>query len=248
MVDKICGGSSINPCANSISVDTDQNVDYKLAGVIDHTLLKPDTTKVDLTKLSDEAKKYRFAAVCVNSYNIPLIAKLLKDSTVKPIAVVGFPLGATSSQAKAFEARVAIDSGAEEIDMVINLGALKAKDYQAVYEDIKQVVTASKPYSVKVIIETASLNHDEKVAACVLAKAANATFVKTSTGFGAAGATVEDIRLIRSIVGTNMLIKASGGIRTKEDAEKMLAAGADRIGASASIEIVTGKNARLSSY
>lgn len=232
---------------SAISLDSTR-IDHKLAAIIDHTLLKPEATTEDLIKICNEAKKYGFATVCVNSCNIPLVAKLLKDSSVKPIAVVGFPLGAVSSFVKALEASTAITAGAAEIDMVINLGALKSNNYQAVYDDIKQVVAAVKPYPVKVIIETALLHHDEKVAASVLAKAAGATFIKTSTGFAAGGATIEDLKLIRSVVGEKMLIKASGGIKTKEDAEKMIAAGANRIGASASIAIVTRQNSQTATY
>jgi len=223
-------------------------VDTKLASMIDHTLLKPDATQAELTKICNEAKEYHFATVCVNSSNIPFVARLLKGSGVKPIAVVGFPLGAATSQAKAFESKEAIRAGAEEIDMVINIGAIKSKDYKTVYEDIKQVVEASKPYAVKVILETSNLDHDEKVIACVLSKTAGAAFVKTSTGFGSGGATVDDIALMRKVVGENMHVKASGGIRTKEDAEKMVNAGADRIGASASVAIVTGKKAKVGNY
>lgn len=230
------------------NVGIDTQVDTKLASMIDHTLLKPDAAQEELKKICDEAKKYSFATVCVNSSNIPLVARLLKGSSVKPIAVVGFPLGAATSQAKAFEAKEAIYAGAAEIDMVINIGALKSKDYQTVYEDIQQVVTAAKPHAVKVILETSALDHEEKVAACVLAKTARAAFVKTSTGFGTGGATVEDVALMRKIVGDDMHVKASGGIRTKEDAQKMLSAGADRIGASASVAIVTGRKTKVGSY
>jgi deoxyribose-phosphate aldolase len=219
-------------------------IDRELAATIDHTLLKPDATREQLIKLCEEAKQYGFATVCVNSSNIPLVARELKGSSVKPIAVVGFPLGAATSQAKAFEAREAIRAGAEEIDMVINIGALKSKDYKKVYEDIKAVVEVSKPHKVKVIIETAQLNDQEKVIACALSKTAEAAFVKTSTGFGGGGATVEDVALMRRVIGRDMEVKASGGIRTREDAEKMIRAGADRIGASASVAIVTGKTAK----
>ncbi|MFA6409053.1 MAG: deoxyribose-phosphate aldolase [Gammaproteobacteria bacterium] len=216
--------------------------------MIDHTLLKPEATKEDLTKVCEEAKQYNFATVCVNSSNIPFVAKLLKGSPVKPIAVVGFPLGAASAQSKAFETKEAIRAGAQEIDMVINIGALKSKDYKTVYKDIVEVVEASKPYPLKVIIEASNLTDDEKIAACVLSKTAGADFVKTSTGFGAGGATIEDVALMRRIVGDDMSVKASGGIRTKEDAEAMVKAGADRIGASASIAIVTGKKAKAGNY
>jgi len=228
--------------------NSDLNIDTKLASMIDHTLLKPDVTQADLTKVCDEAKKYHFATVCVTSSNISFVAPLLKDSAVKPISVVGFPLGIDSSQAKALETKEAIEAGAQEIDMVINLEALKSKDYKTVYKDIKTVVKASKPYLVKVIIETSNINNEEKIAACVLAKAAGAAFVKTSTGFSLGGATVEDVLLMRKVVGKDMLIKASGGIRTKEDAQKMIAAGADRIGASASVAIVTGETSASISY
>ncbi len=216
-------------------------VDPSIAGMIDHTLLKPDATKEQLEQLCREAVEYGFATVCVNSANIPFVARLLRGTPVKPIAVVGFPLGASLSSAKAYEAREAIRNGAQEIDMVINVGALKSRDYVTVVEDIKRVVEASRPHKVKVIIETGLLTDEEKVIACTLAKAAGAHFVKTSTGFGPGGATVEDVRLMRRVVGKDMEVKASGGIRTREDAEAMRRAGADRIGASASVAIATGK-------
>lgn len=223
-----------------------RGVDTKLASMIDHTLLKPEATREDLAKLCNEAKQYNFATVCVNSSNIPFVTRQLKGSAVKPIAVVGFPLGAASTISKVCETREAVAGGAQEIDMVINIGVLKSKDYKTVYEDIKAVVEAARPYKVKVILETSALDKDEKVAACVLSKTAGAAFVKTSTGFGGGGATVEDIVLMRKIVGDDMEVKASGGIRTKEDAEKMVAAGADRIGASASIAMVTGETPKKS--
>jgi deoxyribose-phosphate aldolase len=215
------------------------NLDASLAKLIDHTLLKPDATPEEIKKVCAEAAQYKFATVCVNSTWVGLAAQLLKGSGVKAIAVVGFPLGAASSAAKAFEAREAVKNGAEEIDMVINIGALKGRDYTLVLEDIRQVVAASQPHPVKVILETSNLNNDEKVIGCALSKAAGAHFVKTSTGFGSAGATAEDIALMRRVVGPEMGVKASGGIRTFEDASKMVAAGATRIGASASVAIVT---------
>ena len=241
----------LNSGADRIGSKTGINgskISSELAGKIDHTLLKPDASREQLIKVCDEAKQFNFATVCVNSANIPLVARQLKGSPVKPIAVVGFPLGAASSQAKAFEAKEAIRAGAEEIDMVINIGALRSKDYKLVHDDIKTVVEASKPHKVKVIIETAQLNDEEKVIACALAKTAGAAFVKTSTGFGGGGATVEDVALMRRVVGSDMEIKASGGIRTQEDAEKMIKAGADRIGASASVAIVTGAKAPKGKY
>lgn len=230
------------------SSGVNNQVDTKLASMIDHTLLKPEATREELIKICEEAKQYHFATVCVNASNIPLVARLLKGSSVKPIAVVGFPLGAATTQAKVFESKEAIKAGAEEIDMVINIGALKSKDYLTVFDDIKQVVEISKPHKVKVIIEASNLNQDEKIIACTLSKAAGAAFVKTSTGFGKGGATAEDITLMRRIVGEDMEVKASGGIRTKEDAEAMVKAGADRIGASASVAIVTGKKAKTGTY
>jgi deoxyribose-phosphate aldolase len=208
--------------------------------MIDHTLLVPDATKEQLRKLCEEARKYYFATVCVNATNIRFCSGLLEGSSVKPIAVVGFPLGAMTPTAKAFEAREAVRNGAQEIDMVINVGAMKNKDYGLVLDDIAAVVGASGSKPVKVILETASLTHNEKVIACSLSKIAGAAFVKTSTGFGAGGATVEDIELMRGVVGPEMGVKASGGVRTREDATKMIAAGANRLGASASVSIVSG--------
>jgi len=212
--------------------------DETLAAKIDHTLLKPDATREEITRVCEEARKYHFATVCVNSAYAGMTAQLLKGSSTKAIAVVGFPLGAAATATKAFEAREAIRAGAQEIDMVINVGALKSRDYSLALEDIRQVVEASKPYPVKVILETSSLSEDQKIIGCALSKAAGAAFVKTSTGFGAGGATAEDIALMRRVVGPEMGVKASGGIRTYEDAAKMIAAGASRIGASASIAIV----------
>ncbi|MGZ6311691.1 MAG: deoxyribose-phosphate aldolase [Bdellovibrionota bacterium] len=212
--------------------------DDSLASKIDHTLLKPDATREEIQRVCEEARKYHFATVCVNSAYAGMVAELLRGSVTKAIAVVGFPLGAGSTASKAFEAREAIRAGAQEIDMVINVGALKSRDYALVLEDIRQVVDASKPYGVKVILETSSLNEDQKIIGCALSKAAGAAFVKTSTGFGSGGATTEDIALMRRVVGPEIGVKASGGIRNYEDAAKMIAAGASRIGASASVAIV----------
>jgi deoxyribose-phosphate aldolase len=213
----------------------------KIARLIDHTLLKPETTNDDLRQVCEEARKWNFATVCVNAANIPLVARELKGSGVKPIAVVGFPLGASTGAAKAFEAREAVRNGAQEIDTVINIGALKSKDYATVLDDLCKVVQASKPKPVKVILETSMLNNEQKTIGCALSKAAGAAFVKTSTGFGGGGATVEDVLLMRNVVGDDMLVKASGGMRSREDVDKMVKAGANRIGASASVAIVTGK-------
>jgi deoxyribose-phosphate aldolase len=215
-------------------------VPVDLASMIDHTLLKPEVTRDDIRKLCDEARKHRFASVCVNSTWVAMCKALLAGSGVMVCAVVGFPLGAMAPTSKAYEARDAVRAGASEIDMVINIGALKSRDYETVFEDICRVVKAANPAKVKVILETGGLNTEEKIVGCTLAKLAGAHFVKTSTGFGPGGATVEDVALMRKIVGADMGVKASGGVRTREDVEKMALAGANRIGASASVAIVTG--------
>lgn len=216
--------------------------DRELASIIDHTLLKPEATKKDFDRFAAEAKKFHFRSVCVHSSNVKYVAKLLKGSDVIPIAVVGFPHGQMTAVAKAFEAHDAIvNRGAQEIDMVINISALKSKHYLMVLEDIQQVVKACEGKPVKVILETAKLSYNEKVCGCCLAKAAGARFIKTSTGTVEGGATVDDIKLIREVVGDELLIKASGGIRTKEFARELMAAGANRIGTSHSVELVSGK-------
>ncbi len=213
-------------------------VDAKMSRLIDHTLLKPETTEKDLDRLCEEALRYGFASVCVNPVNVAYCVERLRGSPVKVAAVVGFPLGATTTAVKEAETREVIAQGAEEIDMVINIGRLRAGDYAAVYEDIRRVVEAAGGHVVKVILETALLDEIGKIAGCVLAKAAGAHFVKTSTGFGPKGATTEDVRLMRRVVGPKMGVKASGGIRDRATAEKMVEAGATRIGASASVAIV----------
>ena len=212
----------------------------KLNKYIDHTLLKADATKEQITKLCNEAKEHDFASVCVNTSYVPLCADLLKGSDVKVCCVVGFPLGAMDTASKAYEAKTAVSNGAGEVDMVINIGALKDKDYDYVTKDIEAVVNAAKPSIVKVIIETCLLTDEEKVEACKCAMKANAEFVKTSTGFSTSGATVEDVALMRKTVGTVCKVKAAGGIRSYEDAIKMIDAGADRLGCSAGIKIVEG--------
>jgi deoxyribose-phosphate aldolase len=209
-----------------------------VAPLIDHTILKPDATKDELRKVCDEARRFGFATVCVNSSNVRFVAACLEGSSVKAIAVVGFPLGAATSGAKSFETREAIRNGAGEIDMVINIGSLKSKDYAYVLQDIRAVVDTAGSIPVKVILETSMLDRDQKVIACALAKAAGAAFVKTSTGFGGGGATPEDVALMRAVVGEDMGVKASGGVRTIEDAERVIEAGASRIGASSSVAIV----------
>ena len=205
---------------------------------IDHTNLKQDATSADIEKLVEEAKTYDFMSVCINPYYVPFAAKLLQDSDVKVCTVIGFPLGATSTASKAFEAAEAIRQGADEVDMVINVGALKAHDDEAVYQDIKAVVDVSGKALVKVIIETCLLTDAEKVRACELALKAGADFVKTSTGFSTGGATVHDVALMKQTVQDRCLVKASGGIHTKKEMLALIEAGASRIGASAGVNIM----------
>ncbi|MBP9920329.1 deoxyribose-phosphate aldolase [Proteiniclasticum ruminis] len=209
-----------------------------LAKHIDHTLLKPDGTEAELIKLCEEAKEYKFFSVCVNPCNIEKAKELLKDSDTKICTVVGFPLGQMTTEAKSFETKEAVFLGAEEVDMVINIGKLKDGDYDYVLEDIRAVVLAAGGVLTKVIIESCLLTDEEKVKACELAKAAGADYVKTSTGFSKSGATKEDIALMRKTVGPEMGVKASGGIRTLEDALAMIENGASRLGLSASVSIV----------
>ena len=222
-------------------------VSNDLASLIDHTLLKPDASREDLQVLCDEARTYSFASVCVNSANVRFCRARLEGCGVMTVAVVGFPLGAASSHAKAFETKQAIRDGAQEIDMVLNIGAMKSRDYATVLCDIHAVVNAAKPHPVKVILETAALTRDEKIIGCALSKAANAAFVKTSTGFGGGGATLDDVALMRAVVGHELGVKASGGVRDAQTVKDMVEAGATRIGASASVAIVTGKTS-TSSY
>ncbi len=207
---------------------------------IDHTLLKATATYDDILKLCSEANQYDFASVCVNPANVSIAHKLLNGSDVMVCTVIGFPLGANSMEVKAFETTKAIADGADEIDMVINVGQAKAQNWDYVYEDIKAVVDAANGVLVKVIIETCYLTDEEKVMACKMAKKAGADFVKTSTGFGTGGATVEDVKLMKEAVGDTMKVKASGGIRNKKDFEAMIAAGANRIGCSAGVAIMEG--------
>lgn len=213
-------------------------MDYELAARIDHTLLKADATRADILRVCEEAKTYHTASVCVNAFWVPAVAEALAGSGVKTCCVVGFPLGAMSSAAKAFEAREAVAAGAQEVDMVLNVGLARGDEWDAVEADIAAVVQAAGQATVKVILETCLLMDAQKRRACEAAKAAGAGFVKTSTGFSTGGATEADVRLMREAVGPEMGVKASGGIRTREDAERMLAAGASRIGASATGKIV----------
>jgi deoxyribose-phosphate aldolase len=214
--------------------------DLGVARLIDHTLLKPDASAAEIAQLCREAREYHFASVCVNSTNVPLCADLLKGSDVAVCTVVGFPLGASPPEVKAYEAQVAIQHGASEIDMVMNIGALKSRDVKALYNDIATVVKSCHAHNVicKVILETSKLNDEEKVIASQVSKMAGADFVKTSTGYGGGGATAEDIALMRKVVGPDIGVKASGGVRNYADAQAMVKAGATRIGASAGVAIV----------
>ncbi len=214
----------------------------EMAGKIDHTLLKAEATREEISQLCFEARKYNFASVCVNPTQVKLCKSLLRGSSVKVCTVIGFPLGATTPEVKVFETRQTIEEGAEEVDMVINIGGLKDKNYELVARDIRGVVKEAHSHDVlvKVIIETALLTDEEKKIACLLVKEAGADYVKTSTGFSKAGATVEDVALMRRTVGPLLGVKAAGGVRTREDFEKMVSAGATRIGASAGIKIVKG--------
>src|SRR5512136_3182311 len=248
--DKLCVRTCFDRAGNVVSAGAERlsstlgvipgNID--LARMIDHTLLKPDATQEQIAQLCFEARKYGFASVCINPTWVQLCAKLLEGSPVKVCTVIGFPLGATAPEVKAFETQNAIDHGASEIDMVINIGALKARDLELVARDIRGVVMAAHARGaiVKVIIEAVLLTDEEKTIACLLSKEAGADFVKTSTGFASGGATVHDVALMRKAVGPEMGVKAAGGVRTYEDAENMIKAGATRIGASAGVKILQG--------
>ncbi|HZG73936.1 MAG TPA: deoxyribose-phosphate aldolase [Chondromyces sp.] len=213
------------------------------AQMIDHTLLKADATKQDIERIIVEAKEHSFASVCVNPTWVKMAAEMLKDTPeVKVCTVIGFPLGASTPEVKAFETKNAIENGAEEVDMVINIGALKDKNYELVEQDIKAVVEAAKGKALtKVIIETCLLTDEEKVKACELSVKAGADFVKTSTGFSTGGATAEDVALMRKTVGPEIGVKASGGVRSLEDAQRVVEAGASRIGASSGVAIIKGQ-------
>jgi len=217
----------------------------QIAGLIDHTILKPESVRADIERICREALQYRFASVCVNPCWVPLVARLLAGSPVAVCSVVAFPFGATSTAAKVAESEIAVGEGARELDMVINIGALRSGDDALVLSDIAAVVSAAhrRNATVKVILETALLSESQIVAACHMAQQAGADFVKTSTGFASGGATVAVVELMRRTVGPDMGVKASGGIRTLEDFEKMVAAGASRIGASAGIQIVDASRA-----
>lgn len=211
-----------------------------VAKYIDHTLLKPDSTREQIDKILEEAKKYQFKSVCINPTHVSYASQQLLDTDVLVCTVIGFPLGATTTDVKVFETENAIKNGASEIDMVINIGALKDQRYDEVQKDIEGVIAAANGKTVKVIIETVLLTDEEKVKACELAEKAGATFVKTSTGFAGGGSTPEDVKLMKDTVGNRLEVKASGGVRSLEDFEKMIEAGATRIGASAGVQIIEG--------
>jgi deoxyribose-phosphate aldolase len=219
--------------------------DIKVARMMDNTILKPDATEDKLVQLCKEADEYNFASVCVNPSNVKLCAELLKDSKVNVCTVIGFPLGATTTEVKRFETEQAIQNGAKELDMVINIGKLKQGDYDYVFNDINQVALMCKRHKAicKVIIETSMLTDEEKVRACYISKQAKADFVKTSTGFGGGGATAGDIALMRYVVGSALGVKASGGVRSRETAETMIESGADRLGATVGVKIIQGGSA-----
>lgn len=210
------------------------------AKYIDHTLLKPEATRVQIDKIIEEAKDFNFKSICINPTHVKYAAQLLGNSDVLVCTVIGFPLGATTTKSKVFEAEDAINNGASEVDMVINIGALKDGRYEEVQKDIEGVVAAANGKTVKVIIETCLLTDDEKVKACELSKAAGADFVKTSTGFAGGGATPQDVKLMKDTVGDALEVKASGGVRNLEDFNNMIEAGATRIGASAGVQIIQG--------
>ena len=227
--------------ANRVSaLAPDASIDSSIASLIDHTLLKADAAYEDIRKICEEAKRYGFASVCINPSMVSLASRILANSPVRVCTVVGFPLGATLSEVKAFEAEASIVNGAHEIDMVLNIGALKSKDLVTMGQDIQVVVQAchAREAICKVIIETAYLTDEEKISACSVAKASGADFVKTSTGFGSGGASAKDVALMRSVVGDDVGIKASGGIRDWKMLQEMVQSGATRIGASASVKIL----------
>ena len=245
---QVCGGHCATEVNRMVQVGAsrvsvlapDASIDRSIASLIDHTLLKADAGYADIRRVCDEAKQYGFASVCINPSMVSLASGFLENSAVKVCTVVGFPLGATLAEVKAFEAEASIVNGAQEIDMVLNIGALKSKDLVAVSQDILAVVQVchARDAICKVIIETAYLTDEEKISACSLAKACRADFVKTSTGFGPGGASAEDVALMRSVVGEDVGVKASGGIRDWKMLQKMVQSGATRVGASASVKIL----------
>ncbi|MBC8319135.1 MAG: deoxyribose-phosphate aldolase [Bacteroidetes bacterium] len=236
----VTGGSAVGSATNK-NTSVKKITPLELAGLIDHTLLKPGATEDQFSKLCDEALQYNFKSVCVNSSWVPFVAKKLRGSSVKICSVIGFPLGEMDTRSKAFEARNALANGAHELDMVINTSALKSGNLKLVEEDIRAIKRVCRNNTIlKVIIETSLLTDTEKILACEISKKAGADFVKTSTGFTGSGATVEDVALMRRVIGPKIGVKASGGIRDYSSAIDMINAGANRIGAGASVAIVTG--------
>lgn len=233
---------------NHSKLNFDPDKPLTLAPYIDHTLLKPEAVKQDIMKLCEEALENHFYAVCVNSWMIPTCREILKTTKIQIASVVGFPLGASETSVKSFETTRAFNIGAHEVDMVINVGALKAKEYNYVEKEIQTIVRAAEGKTVKVIFETSLLNEEEKKKACELSVNAGAHFLKTSTGFGTAGATVEDVKLMKAMVQAKAQVKASGGIRDFEKAAQMIAAGATRLGTSSGVLLVKGKNAGSGNY
>ena len=239
---------SLGPAPEDVDIPHVKRTSNTLAGRIDHTLLKPDATLAAIERLCGEAKEHGFASVCVNTRWVPTAVERLSGSGVMVCTVVGFPLGAMTRLAKAEEARITVAEGADEVDMVLDIGGLLSGDLAAVYDDILGVVGAVRPVPVKVILETSVLTDEQKAIACLIVARTGAAYVKTSTGFGGGGATVEDIALMRHMVGDRLGVKASGAVRTHRDAEKVLHAGADRIGTSSSIAIISGGDAGAAGY
>ena len=232
--------AALGPAPDDVDIPAVLRTSEDLAGRIDHTLLKADATLAAIETLCDEAKEHHFASVCVNTRWVPTASERLAGSKVMVCTVVGFPLGAMTRLAKAEEARIAVAEGADEVDMVLDIGGLLSGDLAAVYDDILGVVGAARPVPVKVILETSMLDDEQKAIACLIAARTGAAYVKTSTGFGGGGANAHDIGLMRAMVGEALGVKASGAVRSREDARAMLKAGADRIGASSSVAIVSG--------
>ena len=239
---------SLGPAPDDVDIPPVKRASATLAGRIDHTLLKPDATLAAIETLCDEAREHGFASVCVNTRWVPTAVEKLSGTDVMVCTVVGFPLGAMTRLAKAEEARITVAEGADEVDMVLDIGGLLSGDLAAVYDDILGVVGAARPVPVKVILETSMLTDEQKAIACLIAARTGAAYVKTSTGFGGGGATPEDIALMRHMVGDRLGVKASGAVRNHRDAEKVLHAGADRIGASSSIAIISGGDAGPGGY
>ena len=240
--------TALGPIPDGVDIPKALRTADTLAGRIDHTLLKADATLAAIDALCTEALEHRFASVCVNTRWVPTAAERLSGSGVMVCTVVGFPLGAMTRLAKAEEARITVSEGADEVDLVLDIGGLRSADYAAVYDDILGVVAAARPAPVKVILETSMLDDDQKAIGCLIAARTGAAYVKTSTGFGGGGANAHDIALMRAMVGDALGVKASGAVRSRQDAHAMLKAGADRVGASSSVAIVTGAESGPGGY